>query len=281
MSRKFIASGLTVTMLFVFSVLPASVVHAATQTVSLTTTAASDDPHINGDVGSPTVSSLGVNVQNPLNNTTTPLDDASVMVNPHGYTWRLSVPNLCSGAELLSLRLISQTSAENEESTSGLFLVPYRTSNLTMLDSYTINGGNGEDSNTWVPAIFGYSAPGIDRGTGGVIGPFTTFPANAGMQGTLDGTWNISGHPVNEPIGVYVQHWMEGDTTTAQTTIESATLTYDDSGCNSASTTANSTNSDAEDELAGTGVSAYAVTVLAGALVLAGLSIRRSALSRK
>lgn len=190
-----------------FSVMPAKTLYAAAQTVAVPTQIASDDPHFNSDISSPTAAGTGVSLQLPLNSTTTPLDDASVMSGmPNGYTWRLAVPELCSGAQLTSLRIVTNTTAVDEEPTSGLLLGLYSSNNLTMLGSYSINGGNGEDGQTWIPALFGTDAFGIDRGTNGSFGPNLTFPANLGMAGTLDGTWDISGITPGEPIGIYIQH---------------------------------------------------------------------------
>jgi len=213
-------------------------------------------------------------LQSPLNDTTTQINDASLMDNsPRGYTWRLEIPELCSGAELLSLRIVTETTAEDEEPTTGVILTPYRVNNLTMFDEYIINGGNGEDTNTWVPALFAEDSPAIDRGASGSFGPNPTFPADLGMNGTLDGTWDISGYPADQGLGVYVQHWMAGDTATAQTTIQSATLTYDDSGCSLTNSRDADSSTDSEQaELAGTGENTYVIAALSLLLAISGLS---------
>lgn len=273
--KQKVAFGIIGILLIVFGMAPARIAHAATKVVIVPTQAASDDPHLNSNPSSPTLGTMGVELQSPLNDTTTQISDASLMDNsPHAYTWRLDIPELCSGAELLSLRITTQTVAEDEEPTTGVFLNPYRVNNLTMFDGSTINGGNGEDANTWVPALFATDSPAIDRGTSGSFGPYTTFPADLGMNGTLDGTWDISGYPADQGLGVYVQHWLAGDTATAQTTIQSATLTYDDSGCSLTNSGGADSNSDSEKaELASTGENTSVIAALSLLLVISGLSV--------
>ncbi|MBP9738505.1 LPXTG cell wall anchor domain-containing protein [Candidatus Saccharibacteria bacterium] len=267
MKKQRLVYGFIAIALTVLSLMPATA-YAATQTVVVPTQAVSDDPHINSDVLSPMVSAMGVNLQAPLNNTTTPLDDASLMPAPSGYTWRLVVPEMCEGAQLESLRIVTSTLAVDEEPTTGLFLGLYGSNNLTMLSSYSVNSGNGEDGNSWVPSLFSTDAPVIDRGTTGSFGPATTFPANLGMAGTLDGTWDISGYTPGEPLGVYIQHWLSGDLTTAQTTIESVTLTYDDAGCASSVSGGSESSDAAQAGLAATGDNTSTSTIVAVALLI-------------
>ena len=69
---------------FLFHPSPAS---AGTQSLIVPIVVALDNPHINSSVSSPDVVSLGITM--PGTNTTiaTPLDDASAMLGPNGYTW--------------------------------------------------------------------------------------------------------------------------------------------------------------------------------------------------
>lgn len=205
---------------------------AATQSVVVPTTAASDNPHINNDITSPDIRSTGVMTPGSNTAASTPLDDASSMGgSPNGYTWRFDLSGICSGAQLQTLRVVTSTITDTTpEPTSGVFLGVYGSEDLTMLNTYTINGGLGEDSNTWVQSLFSFEAAVIDRGTSGTVGPTTTFPADAGLAGQLDATWSLTGLDSGDTLGLYVQHWLAGNTT-AQTAIQSVELTYDDAGC--------------------------------------------------
>lgn len=249
-----------------FMVLPAQRASAAIQSVPLTTVPALDDPAINGS----TMSSLGVQMVSPLNVTTTQQDTGGGA--PRGYTWRLTFPSVCNGADLQNIRIVTNTTAQNEAPLGGAFLGIYGGNDLAFRSGYTVNVG--EDSNTWAPVLFGLPSPLIDRGLGDGN---TTFPANAGYSGALDGTWDISNYVTGEPLGIYIQQWV-GGTTEEQTTIQSVVLTYDDSGCTTLSNANNSNNNsvvttEAGPRLANTGSDFSTVRIAAGIIIVITLAI--------
>jgi len=200
--------------------------HAASQTIQLNTTIANDDPFITaGDIR---VTDTGVELKEPFNTTNTQSDslDSNNTSGPWGYTWHITMPTLCSGAQIQSMRLITDTQTQNETPLSGVFLALYGGSdNLVFRSNYTINNGKGEDLDTWFPAPF--ATPAIDRG----IGDNGEFPAALGLAGQLDATWDLSAYTAGDTLGIYLQHWFNGSTTIAQTTIQSVQLTYDDANC--------------------------------------------------
>lgn len=266
MMMTYINRATGILLVFSFFVIQVAGVYASPQSAGPSLEPSSDNPHVNSSVSSPLVQSLGVAMPGGNTTNSTPLDDASVMGNqPNAYTWRLNLSGICSGAQLQSLRIITQTSATNEEPTSGLFLGVYGSNDLTMLDSYSINSGLGDDSDPWISPMFGFSSPTIDRGTSGTTGPYTTFPANLGMNGTLDATWDLTGLNTQDPIGIFIQHWLSSGTTTAQTTIQSATVTYDDAACTINTST---TTSQPSATLASTGQSLFSIYAIVTALVL-------------
>lgn len=266
MKNKNILSALAGAMLLIM-LMPVQAAYASQQIVTVPTQSASDDPQVveNGVVlGS--FGDLGVNLQPPLNDTTTPLDDASLMTPaPNGYTWRFTLPELCNNAELISLRIVTDTVATDEEPVTGVLMGIYGSDDLALFDSFDINNGNGEDGSTWLDALFGTSLPVVDRGAAGTWITVPTFPGDLGMDGTLDANWDISGQDVNEPLGIYIQHWLAGDTATAQTTIQSAQLTYDDEQC-SEQTDLTNVDKEAQPTLANTGVNIEIISYLSIAI---------------
>lgn len=202
-------------------------VSAAPQSLPITLSPTlDDDPHINNSTDAPTLSMSGVELQTPLNATTTNNDDAATMENVYGYTWRVVMPDICEGAQITGIRIATNTSASTESSVSGILLAVYGTQDFTVYDQYTIT--EGEDGQNWLPPLYSMSTPVVTRG----IGDDTYFPANLGVAGALDATWDITGYTPGDPLGVYIQHWL-GGTTVAQTAIETAELLYDDAGCGS------------------------------------------------
>lgn len=265
-----------IVVLLLLSVMPANTIQAAPQSVQLETVIASDDPLVSSSF---TASDLNVSLSTPINTTTTQLDVASS--SPWGYTWRLSIPTLCEGAAIQSIRIATNTETEDEEGAAsdqfnGIFLALYSTdSSIGFMDGYTIS--EGEDLNLWGPAVFGIPAPAIDRGI--AIGPL--FPADLGVAGDLDATWDVSGYDFSEPIGVYIQQMVSG-TTTTQTIIESVTLTYDDAGCATSVQGANSSgvSQGSAARLASTGMSQGLLGLIAAILIAGTLSIRTVARRR-
>lgn len=246
----------------VFVVLPPHQVSAAVKTASLSTVPTSDDPIISGGVS---VSSTGVDLVSPLDEKSTRQDTG--MGRPYGYTWRISLPQLCSGAKLQKVRVVTDTVAQNEEPGGGILLGLYDSNG--MIDNYTIH--EGEDMNTW---YLGFDAPVVDRG----LSDGTIFPADLGYSGQLDATWDISDHVAGEQLGIYIQQWLIGDTQ-AQTTIQSVELTYDDSGC-AATASADGVNSgrnndieEAAPKLVATGVNLNTMRLLAATILLAVCSV--------
>ena len=264
-ARKLQTYTIFLVILGVINTIYIPVVRAQSQSAELPLTVSSDDPHINSDVNSSTITGLGV--ATPGGNTVsgTPRDDASLITGPNAYTWRVDLSGICTGAQLKSLKIVTQSDTTDEEPTSGIFLGVYGTSNLTMFDSYSINGGMGEDSNPWISPMFGTPGPVVDRGKTGTTGPFTTFPADLGMEGELNATWDLTNVNRQEPLGIYIQHWLSGDLTTAQTTIESITLSYDDAGC---ATTPTIAPSQSLSTLAATGQNQLPIFLLVALLTL-------------
>ncbi|MBP6880355.1 LPXTG cell wall anchor domain-containing protein [Candidatus Saccharibacteria bacterium] len=225
-----------VSILLIFSISGINV-SAATQTLQLNTTTANDDIHI-ADESSQLVSELGVVITDPSNNIATNLDDRSSAEPPAGYSWRADLSSLCTGAQIQNIRLTTNTIAQNEAAVGGVFLGLYNTNDLVLLNNYTI--ATGEDGNTWLPVAFGQSSfATVDRGLGDGV---NFFPASLGYAGRLDATWDITGYNQDD-IGIYIQQWIGGQTTTAQTTIETAELTYDDAGCASQASASQTTSS--------------------------------------
>ncbi len=214
---------------FVFTLvsLPVPQAHAATKTVELSTTPASDDPIFDGDTAA---TEAGVTIEAPLNDTMTPVDDEASAASPNGYTWHAPIPELCVGSTITGVRVKTNSAVEDEAPISGIFLATYDVSTLNIFDQYSINDNKGEDLQLWWPGQF--AAPAVDRGIGDGQ---SLFPASLGFNGPLDATWDLSGNNPSDGIGIYIQHWInginQGSTTTAQTTIQSVTLSYDDSGC--------------------------------------------------
>ncbi len=208
--------------LLTLAVIPIPKANAATKTVELSTTPASDDPY--AVLGAPNVSGTGVDLIIPPSATTTQLDDASTMSGtPTGYTWRVTMPELCDGAQIQSVRVVMDVEAAAETGYSGVISAIYSGSDdMFFRDNYTIN--EGEDVQAWSPAP--WPAYAIDRG----IEDDGFFPANLGVDGTLDATWDLVDYNPSDTLGIFIQHWLTG-TTTAQTTIQSVTLSYDDSEC--------------------------------------------------
>lgn len=265
-----------IVVLLLLSVMPANTIQAAPQSVQLETVIASDDPSISGVLASDT----GVVLSTPFSNIATQVDAAQSM--PWGYTWRLSIPALCEGAVIQSIQLVTNTETEDEEGAegdgmwNGIFLALYSTdSSIGFMDGYTIT--EGEDLNSWTPALYGIPTPAIDRGI--ADGPL--FPADLGVAGGLDATWNVSGYDFSEPIGVYIQQMVSG-TTTTQTTIESVMLTYDDAGCATSVQGANSSgvSQGSAARLASTGMSQGLLGLVAVILIAGTLSIRTVARRR-
>lgn len=236
---KQLLSKLTIFMFFNILLLPSILialpvdVNAASKTIELSTTIASDDPYVN--TAGQKVSELGVDLVTPLSLVTTRIDsvDVNETESPWGYTWQLNMPELCEGTSFESIRLVTESETENESPLSGIFLSLYGGSAvLAFRDDYTVNNGNGSDLD-WFPVP--YATPAIERGIGDGE---TYFPDSLGFDGTLDATWDISDYNSGDVLGIYVQHWIaDSSTTIAQTTIESVTLTYEDSGCAEAGNT--------------------------------------------
>lgn len=111
-------------VLIIFAVMlivPISRVSASTKTVELSTTPALDDPTFDG---STKTSDLGVAITAPLNSTTTLVDSMATANSPKGYTWRVTIPDLCDGAQITGLRVKTNSHAENESPNSGFFSLP-------------------------------------------------------------------------------------------------------------------------------------------------------------
>ena len=215
-------------VLIIFAVMlivPISRASASTKTVKLSTTPALDDPTFDGTTK---VSDVGVAITAPLNGTTTLVDSMTTVNSPKAYTWRVTIPDLCDGAQITGLRVKTNSHAENESPLSGVFLLTYDVGTNRMFSHYSVNDGKGEDSNSWVPALTGFATPSIDRGTGDGT---THFPASLGANGPLDGTWDLSSSTVGNQVGIFVEHWITSNTATIQTTIQSVELSYDDSNC--------------------------------------------------
>ncbi len=215
-------------VLIIFAVMlivPISRASASTKTVELSTTPALDDPIYDGGTK---VSDVGVAITAPLNSTTTPIDSEATAHSPKGYTWRVTIPDLCDGAQITGLRVKTNSHAENESPNSGVFFLAYDVGTNRIFSHYSVNDGKGEDTNSWMPTLTGIVAPSIDRGTGDGT---TYFPASLGANGPLDATWDLSSTVVGNQLGIYVQHWITSNTATIQTTIQSVELSYDDSNC--------------------------------------------------
>ncbi len=235
--RRIAAVGLFAILCGTGMLVAAAPTHAASQTIQLNTTIANDDPYITA--GGIRATDTGVELKEPLNTTTTQSDslDSNNTPGPWVYTWHITMPTLCNGAQIQSMRLITDTQTQNETPLSGLFLALYGGSDsLVFRSNYTINDGKGEDLDTWWAAPF--ATPAIDRG----IGDNGEFPAALGLAGQLDATWDLSTYIPGDTLGIYVQHWFNGSTTIAQTTIQSVQLTYDDANCSPQPLTGSTSN---------------------------------------
>lgn len=215
-------------VLIIFAVMlivPISRASASTKTVKLSTTPALDDPTFDGTTK---VSDVGVAITAPLNGTTTLVDSMTTVNSPKAYTWRVTIPDLCDGAQITGLRVKTNSHAENESPLSGVFLLTYDVGTNRMFSHYSVNDGKGEDTNSWMSSLVSFATPSIDRGTGDGT---THFPASLGANGPLDGTWDLSSSTVGNQVGIFVEHWITSNTATIQTTIQSVELSYDDSNC--------------------------------------------------
>ena len=137
---------------------------------------------------------------------------------------------------------------------------------MVPINNYSINVG--EDGNTWAPTAFGQATiPFVDRGIGDGV---NTFPASLGFDGRIDAVWDITGYEQND-VGIYIQQIVD-NSVTAQTTIESIDLTYDDTNCvraasqASASDTSNDTTNSAQ--LAATGTNTDSINLIATTLLI-------------
>lgn len=255
--------------------LPVQSASASTKSVPLTTVVASDDPMIDGTL----VSATGVNLTVPLDTVTTRQDSSD---GAYGYTWRVALPIVCTGAKLLNIRVATNTTAQNEEVTGGILLALYSGNDLAANNQYIVN--HGEDGLSWMPALFGFNTYVIDRGLGDGV---NTFPAGLGYAGPIDGTWDISGYNSGDPLGIYVQQWIAG-TTVAQTTIQSITLTYDDTDCATSSGADNLSSNNGSNnsgslasiettvdtsQLADTGTNINVVQIVAGVVILTVVAV--------
>lgn len=232
-NKAHVAVVFLVTMV-VSVILPPASVFAAEQTITVPTIVAADDPIVPNPLGDMPASSAGVNLKAPLNDTATQVDDAVTMAGlPTGYTWRVAVPTtLCEGAQVTGLRIRTNTAADVDDAGSGVIMASYSVASMAINTSYSVNNGLGEDLNTWMPALSGAPSPAIDRGSemGGMM-----WPADLGLAGQLDGTWDISGAQPGDQFGIFIEHLFFGAATEGvQTTIESAQIIYDDAGCVSA-----------------------------------------------
>ena len=263
-SPAHLAGAVILSLVFIFSITSVQV-SAATQTVPLDTTIASDDIHVGEDETSPKLSDLGVSLEAPLDSRTTNLD-ATTGGAPVVYTWRATLPALCEGAQIDNIRLITNTESDNEAPIGGVIIALYDTSRLVTLKNYTIN--IGEDGNTWIPAAFGQtSASFVDRGLGDGA---NYFLANLGYDGAIDAVWDVSNYNQNN-VGIYIQHWIADGPTTIQTTIGSVDLTYDDANCVSTANQASNTldvEASSSAQLAATGSSANAINLIATTLLI-------------
>ena len=263
-SPAYLAVAVVLSLVFIFSITSVQV-SAASKTVPLDTAAASEDIYTGADESSPKATDFGVNLATPLDSKTTRLDDGDVS-GVSGYNWRANFPKLCSGAQLQSIHLVTDSSAQNETGLSGIFLAVYRTDNLVPINNYSINVG--EDGNTWAPTAFGQATiPFVYRGIGDGV---NTFPASLGFDGRIDAVWDITGYEQND-VGIYIQQIVD-NSVTAQTTIESIDLTYDDTNCvraasqASASDTSNDTTNSAQ--LAATGTNTDSINLIATTLLI-------------
>ncbi len=265
-SPAYLAVAVVLSLVFIFSITSTGV-SAASKTISLDPTANTtiDDVRVGADESASKASESGVILEDPLDDRTTNVDVRGVE-SPHGYGWRVSFPELCSGAQLQSIRLVSNTEAQDEEAIGGIFLAAYRTDNLVLLSDYSIN--IGEDGSTWLQAVTGQpDVPVVDRGLGDGV---NTFPAGLGYAGVLDAVWDISDYD-QDSLGIYIQQWIGGNTS-AQTTIQSVDLTYDDANCvstasqASASDTSNDTTNSAQ--LAATGTNTDSINLIATTLLI-------------
>jgi hypothetical protein len=232
---------LSVLMLFALStiLIPAPNANAASKTLELSTSISSDDPYVN--ISGQKVSELDVDLSTPLDVTKTQIDSVedNETSGPWGYTWHINMPDMCEGTQFQSIRLITDSETQNESPLSGIFLALYGGSldELEFRDDYTVNNGYGADLD-WFPVP--YPTPAVERGIGDGE---NYFPSSLGFDGVLDVSWDITDYILGNTLGIYVQHWIaDGSTTIAQTTIESVTLTYDDSACSSTTLTTPLTN---------------------------------------
>ena len=273
--RAQVAVALVVTMA-VSAVLPSASVFAAEQTITIPTVAAADDPMVPSPSGDALASTVGVNLKAPLNDAATQVDSAAAMGGlPTGYTWRVTVPaTLCEGAQIKSLRVRTNTTADVDDAGSGVVVATYPIASGVINTNYGVNGGLGEDMNTWMPALSGAPTPAIDRGSeaGGMF-----WPANLGLAGQLDGTWDISGAQPGDQFGIFVEHLFFGAATEGvQTTIESAQIIYDDANCAIAvDTTPDNEGSNPVPTLPDTGDSMFVPAIFSIALLLAAGMIFR------
>ncbi len=215
--------------LLVASTLSPAPVQAASQSITVNPFAASDDPltRLNDNSVVP-ASSQGLQLLPPLNDASTDFSSYTGGA-PDGFTFRVTIPPLCEGAMITGLRIRTDTTADNSGPGGGILLGAYRGSDLTVIEDYIINNGYGEDANTWLQALSGNPAPIISRGNelGSII-----YPADLGIEGMLDGTWDISGAQPGDQIGILIEHlFFAAGTDTVQTIISAVDIIYDDAGC--------------------------------------------------